>query len=153
MKTKKQENDSHYVIFRQQIKDDIEVLKEKISWVKNIQKEEYAFNYWVLENIYTEVIETCQDNITEYNDKGIDCWVYHKDEKQLYIIQNKYYQENTSLDTRYLSDFLMRPIGSLLEGKYKNKSLQEIFNNIKKDPEHTINLHFFFDTRKRQKRL
>ena len=130
--------------FREQIQDDIDELKEKLSWDKNIRKDEYAFNYWILSNIYNLEEDVANPNITEYNDKGIDCWVHHEDNKKLYLIQNKYYGEETNFDCKELSDFLNRPLASLGENNYKKSlELQNLFNKIKEDKDYTIELHFF----------
>ena len=83
--------------FRQQIKEDIEALKENLAWDPNTNKDEYTFNYWVLSNLYNLDEEECSSNITDYNDKGIDCYVHYEEDKELYIIQNKYYATGYSI--------------------------------------------------------
>ena len=141
-------------IFREQIAEDIKVLQEKLSWDPNISKDDYAFNYWILSNIYNLDEETCSDNITEYNDKGIDCFVHFKDDKELYIIQNKYYQEDTILNHKELSDFLTRPIATLKAGEYKKSTeLQKIYNQAKNDDSYKIFLHFYLSNNKKTKDL
>ena len=119
-----------------------------MSWDENIKKDEYAFNYWVLGNIYSLEEEIHFNNITDYNDKGIDCWVHYKDDKKLYIIQNKYYQEKTTFNINELSDFLTRPFAALNDGNYKNDGLQKAFNAAKEDENYSIELHFFLTQRK-----
>ncbi len=131
-------------IFREQIAEDIALIQENLSWDTNINKDEYAFNYWILSNIYNLDEEACNSNITEYNDKGIDCFVHYKENKELYIIQNKYYSESTVLNSKDVSDFLTRPIASLNDGKYKRSAeLQKIYDQAKKDSEYKIFLHFY----------
>lgn len=131
-------------IFKEQIKEDIEILKEKLSWDPNISRDEYTFNYWILSNIYNLDEEGCNNNITEYNDKGIDCFVHFEEDKELYIIQNKYYDEFTNLSSKELSDFLTRPISCLNNGNYKRSSeLQKIYNKAKEDDSYKIFLHFY----------
>lgn len=39
--------------FKEQIKEDINLLKEKLAWDSQIGKDEYTFNYWVLSNLYS----------------------------------------------------------------------------------------------------
>lgn len=130
--------------FREQIKEDIELLKEKLAWDSQIGKDEYTFNYWILSNIYSLDEEECNTNITEYNDKGIDCFVHYEDDKELYIIQNKYYDENTPLSSKEVSDFLTRPLAKLEEGNYtRSPELQKIYSRIKEDKEYKIFLHFY----------
>lgn len=131
-------------IFKEQINEDIQLLKEKLSWDPNISKDEYTFNYWILSNIYNLDEEECNNNITEYNDKGIDCFVHFEEDKELYIIQNKYYAESTSLCSKELSDFLTRPLSCLSDGNYKRSpELQKIFNQAIEDDSYKIFLHFY----------
>ncbi|HCA42063.1 MAG TPA: hypothetical protein DEP28_02280, partial [Bacteroidetes bacterium] len=61
-------------IFFEQINEDIQLLKDKLAWDTNTSKDEYTFNYWILSNIYNIDEESANNNITEYNDKGIDCF-------------------------------------------------------------------------------
>lgn len=130
--------------FKEQIQEDLDLLKEKLAWDSQIGKDEYAFNYWVLSNIYNLDEEDCNTNITEYNDKGIDCFVHYEDDKELYIIQNKYYHENTPLSSKELSDFLTRPLSKLEEGSYtRSPELQKIYLKIKDDNDYKVFLHFF----------
>ena len=131
-------------IFKQQIKDDIKLIQERLYWAANVKKDEYAFNYWVLSNIYNLDEDVCNDNITEYNDKGIDCFVHYEEDKKLYIIQNKYYEENTPLDRKEVADFLASPLAALNAGDYeKSPELQEIYNKAKKGEGYNIFLHFY----------
>ncbi|MDE0472639.1 MAG: AIPR family protein [Ekhidna sp.] len=130
--------------FREQIKEDIELLQKKLSWDPHIKKDEYTFNYWVLSNLYNLDEEACSSNITEYNDKGIDCYVHYEEDKELYIVQNKYYDTNTKLSSKELSDFLTRPLSKLNEGSYnKSRDLQDIYTKVKKDEDYKIFLHFY----------
>lgn len=130
--------------FRLQIKEDIESLKENLAWDTNTNKDEYTFNYWVLSNLYNLDEEECSSNITDYNDKGIDCYVHYEEDKELYIIQNKYYDTNTRLSSKELSDFLTRPLSKLNEGTYtRSKELQRIYSEIKNDKEYKVFLHFY----------
>ncbi len=130
--------------FKEQIKEDIQLLKEKLAWDAQISKDEYTFNYWILSNIYSLDEEECNTNITEYNDKGIDCFVHYEDDKELYIIQNKYYDENTPLNSREVSDFLTRPLAKLEEGNYtRSPELQKIFSKTKEDKDYKVFLHFY----------
>ncbi len=130
--------------FRLQIKEDIESLKENLAWDTNTDKDEYTFNYWVLSNLYNLDEEECSSNITDYNDKGIDCYVHYEEDKELYIIQNKYYDTNTRLSSKELSDFLTRPLSKLNEGTYtRSKELQRIYSEIKDDNEYKVFLHFY----------
>ncbi|HCN37248.1 MAG TPA: hypothetical protein DIS94_05995, partial [Bacteroidetes bacterium] len=131
-------------IFFEQINEDIQLLKDKLAWDTNTSKDEYTFNYWILSNIYNIDEESANNNITEYNDKGIDCFVEFQEDKELYIIQNKYYSKDTKLNSKEVSDFLTRPIANLKNGEYsKSPELQKIFNSIKDDKEYKIFLHLY----------
>ena len=131
--------------FRDEIKEGIKLIQENRYLDPNIKKDEYAFNYWVLTNIYKLDESVCYDNITEYNDKGIDCFVHHEESKELYIIQNKYYGENTPLKREEVVDFLHTPITILNAGNYpkKRSKLQEIYNQAKNDNGYKIFLHLY----------
>ena len=79
--------------------------------------------------------ETVDENITEYSDDGLDCFVFFEDLKQLYIIQNKFYGETTKLDFKYVqNEFLNKPISTLINNNYKrSRNLQDIFNKYRND--------------------
>ncbi|MCD4747170.1 MAG: AIPR family protein [Bacteroidales bacterium] len=131
-------------ILREQIEEDIQLLKDNLSWDTNVIKDEYTFNYWILSNIYNLDEEECNVNITEYNDKGIDCFVHYEDDKELYIIQNKYYSDKTILSSKEVSDFLTRPLSKLRDGNYRRSvELQKLFEKIKDDEQYKIFLHFY----------
>ena len=129
-------------IFRDQISEDIKLMQENLSWEENIHKDEYAFNCWVLSNIYNLDEEECVNNITEYNDKCIDCFAHYEEDKELYIIQNKYYSSTNRLSSQEVSDFLTRPLATLNNGNYKNRELQKIYSEAKKG-DYTVYLHFY----------
>lgn len=106
-----------------------------------------AFNYWVLSRIYSLDEELIPECITEYNDKCIDCFVYFEESKELFIIQNKFYSETSSIIRASVSDFLGTPLALLQNNQYKkSQRLQNIFNRIKDDSEHKVTLHFFATT-------
>lgn len=130
--------------FMEQIREDIALIQERLSGsVKNIDKAEYAFNYWILTNIYGMDEELCEENITEYSDKGLDCWTIDEEAKTLTIIQNKYYSESTPASSKDLSDFLTRPAAYLNPGTYKrSEALQAAWNKAKAEG-YIINLDFY----------
>ncbi|MCI5145864.1 MAG: hypothetical protein D3923_10130 [Candidatus Electrothrix sp. AR3] len=132
------------ILFREQIKEDLSSIKDCISWDTKIKNDGYAFNYWILSNIYNLDIEECHNHITEYKDKSIDCFVHYDDDHELYIIQNKYYSDSTSLNPKDISDFLVRPTSVLDNNLYKRSpELQKIYNEAKKNKEYKIFLHFY----------
>lgn len=131
---------------REQIKEDIKLIQEQNLYADpRLQKDDFAFNYWVLGKLYNIDDEYILGQITEYKDNSIDCFVHYEDSKELFIIQNKYYSENTALDRKNASDFLNAPLSKLNSGTYnkKSKELQELYNNAKDDPEYKIYLHFY----------
>ena len=85
--------------------------------------------------MFSEDDNVIEDKIIDYNDKGIDCYVWHEELKDLYLIQNKYYDDNSSIDTNYVfNDFLIRSIGSLEKETYnRSKELQKIYSKYKNE--------------------
>ena len=83
------------VDLKKQIDQDILEYQEKLKYIENIQKPEWAFNYWVLDRIFHEDEELIEEKIIDYNDKGIDCYEIYEDTKEIYLIQNKYYNDST----------------------------------------------------------
>lgn len=131
--------------FKKQIEDDIALIQKQFSHIDNkLQKDEYAFNYWVLSRLYSLDEEIIPNNVTDINDKGIDCWVHYEDTKELFLIQNKYYSENTFVQRKDVADFLSTPLSTLLKGNYKkSRELQKIFDRAISDSEYKIWLHFY----------
>lgn len=131
--------------FKIQIDEDIALIQREFGCLdKRLTRVEFAFNYWVLSRIYSLDEEVISPNITEYNDKSIDCFVHYEDTKELYIIQNKYYEASTAVSRNDVSDFLTTPLSVLQKGRYsKNPEFQRIFDRIKGDSEYKIYLHFF----------
>lgn len=131
--------------FKEQIKEDIQLIQRDYGYIDdNLQRDEYAFNYWVLSRLYSldeEIIPSC---VTDIQDKGIDCFVHYEDTKELYLIQNKYYDDNTNVDRNEVADFLKTPLSILLSGKYRrSEELQKIFDRIHGDSEYKIWLYFY----------
>lgn len=135
-------------MFKEQIQEDINIIKEQWEYVDpNLSNDAYAFNYWVLSRIYSLDEEIIPEYITEYSDKGIDCYVYFEENKELYIIQNKYYQDDSTVTRNSVSDFLQSPLTLLKNNNYKkSENLQNIFNKIATDSDYKIYFHFFATT-------
>lgn len=131
--------------FKKQIEEDIERYQENLYYIDNIKKDEWAFNYWVLDKLFYEEEELIESKIIDYNDMGIDAYEFYEDTKELFLIQNKYYSENTKLDTNYIkNDFLLRGITALERGTYsRSEELQGIFNKYKDDPKFTVYLELY----------
>ena len=131
--------------FKKQIEEDIERYQENLYYIDNIKKDEWAFNYWVLDKLFYEEEELIESKIIDYNDMGIDAYEFYEDTKELFLIQNKYYSENIKLDTNYIkNDFLLRGITALERGTYnRSEELQGIFNKYKNDPKFTVYLELY----------
>ena len=131
--------------FREQVKEDISLIQKEYYYAdERLKKDDFAFNFWVLDKIYNLDDEYILSQITEYKDFAIDCFVHYEDSKELFIIQNKYYGEDTNLIRGHAADFLTTPISKLKSNTYKkSQDLQDIFNTVKNDPEYKINFHFY----------
>lgn len=90
--------------FRKQILEDISLLRENNKYITNIDKDEWVFNYWILENIYNVDPELIESQIIEYNDMGIDAYEFIEETKDLYIIQNKFYSDTSILSEHYVKN-------------------------------------------------
>lgn len=137
-------------MFRQQIEEDIALIQKDLLYIdRNLSKEEYAFNYWILSRIFSIDEELIPELITEYSDKAIDCFVHYEENKELYIVQNKYYALDSVVARADVADFLNTPISVLKSNNYKKSNdLQNIFNKAKEDSEYKIFIYFFATTRK-----
>jgi hypothetical protein len=130
--------------FRKQIKEDIDFIKDNyLNLDSKFKKDEYAFNFWIQTKMYEIEEELAVNSITEYNDKGIDCFVSYPETKELFLIQNKYYSKDTNLDVKEVGHFLTTSLSKLAEGNYKNDELQSIYNTAKEDSYYKIWLHFY----------
>jgi hypothetical protein len=131
--------------FKKQIQEDIDIYKEKYSKIINIDNNEWAFNFWILDNLFTIDENIIEEFIIDYNDKGIDCYVWHEDLLDLYLIQNKYYSESTLVSNSYIqNDFLTRAIGALEKGTYtRSKTLQDIYNKYSNEEDFSIHFHLY----------
>ena len=134
--------------FKKQIEEDIADYRERyagIDAMSNIQKDEWAFNFWVLDKFFDEEEELIVDKITDYNDSGIDAYEWFEATKELYLIQNKFYSDDTKLTLNYVqTTFLVEPVSVLNTGHYTHcPELQKIYSKYSADPEFTIHLQCF----------
>lgn len=137
--------DNEMGLFRKQIEDDIKLIQKDYGYLDpNLQRDEFAFNYWILSRLYSLDEDVIPSNVTDIKDQGIDCFVHYEDTKELYLIQNKYYGDGTSVSSAEVADFLYRPLQILLAGNYKRSDeLQKIFDRACSDPDYKIWLHFY----------
>lgn len=137
-------------MFKEQIGEDIALIQKDLLYIdSHLSKEAYAFNYWVLSRIFSIDEELIPELITEYSDKAIDCFVHYEDSKELYIIQNKYYDLSGVVARTDVADFLSTPLTVLKSNNYtKSSDLQNAFNKAKEDSEYKIIICFFATTQK-----
>lgn len=130
---------------KRQIDEDLAEYREKYPNIPNISKPEWAFNFWILDKLFSEDENLIEEKIVEYNDKGIDCYVWHEDLHDLYLIQNKYFSEGTTLTNDYIqNDFLTRAIGALEKGTYNRcPELQNIFNRFCMEDDFTVHFNLY----------
>lgn len=131
--------------FKKQIEEDIKEYQENYKYIDNIEKDEWAFNYWVLDKLFYEDEELVEEKIVDYHDLGIDAYEIYGDTKDIFLIQNKYYGETTGITAEYVkNDFLLRAITALENGTYKKSDeLQGAFSKYKDNAEFTVHLQLF----------
>ena len=74
--------------FKQQIIEDIRGYQKEHPLISNIEKDEWAFNYWVLDKLFYEDEELIEEKILDYHDMGIDAYEIYEDTKEVFLIQN-----------------------------------------------------------------
>lgn len=131
--------------FRNQIKEDIKEYQQRYPYIKNIDKDEWAFNYWILDKFFYEDEELIEEKIIDYNDMGVDAYELYEDTKEIYLIQNKYYSDSSSITANYVkNDFLLRPITALENNTYsKSSEVQSFFNKYKNHDDFTVYLQIY----------
>ena len=131
--------------FKKQILEDIEDYQTRLFAVEHIDKVPWAFNFWILDKLFSIDEDLIEEQIVDYNDKGIDCFVWHEDQHDLYLIQNKFYEEGNNVSVDYFfNDFLTRAIGALEKGTYKRSpALQEIYDKYHEEPDFDIHFQLY----------
>lgn len=131
--------------FKKKIEEDLIEYAEKYPNIANINKKEWAFNFWILDKLFSEDEQLIEEKIVDYDDKGVDCFVWHEELHDLYLIQNKYYSEGSNLTTEYvMNDFLTRAIGALEKGTYsRSKELQDIFTKYSQEDDFHIYFYLY----------
>ncbi len=131
--------------FKNQIDSDIFEYQEKYKDVmNNISKNEWAFNFWILDKFFYVDENEIENYIIDYSDKGIDCYYFYDDTKELYLIQNKYYNK-TKLSGSYLNDDVFsRSINLLKMNEYNHcPKLQQIYNENKNNPKFKVYIEIY----------
>lgn len=131
--------------FKNQIEEDIKVYQKEFPKMDKIKKDEWAFNFWILDKFFYEDEELIEDKIIDYHDLGIDCYQCYEDTKEVYLIQNKYYSDSNKLNVSYIKDdFLVRGITSLEHGDYSHcDELQNFYNKYKNDEDFVVHMHLY----------
>lgn len=139
-------------LFKEQIQEDIKLIQDEHAELNSkLKQDNFAFNYWILGRIYNIDEELIPEYVVDYSDYGLDCFVHYEDTKELFLIQNKYYDDGTALDRTKVADFLKSPLSELKSGTYKkSKDLQTIFSKAIEDSEYKIYLHFYITNNKKQ---
>lgn len=139
--------------FRKQIEEDIKGYQEEYPNIANMSKDDWAFNYWVLDKLFYEEEELIEEKILEYHDMGIDAYEIYEDTKEVYLIQNKYYSDASTIRADYIkNDFLIRGITALENGTYdKCEELQSFFTKYKDHGDFTVYLQVFVTNNKHVK--
>lgn len=137
--------------FRKQIQEDIKEYQSTFSHITNIEKDEWAFNFWVLDKLFYEEDELIEEKIIDYHDMGIDAYEIYEDTKDIYLIQNKYFSDVTSITSDYIkNDFLVRGITALENGTYKKSDeLQKAFTKYKNHDDFTVHLEIYITNNNR----
>ena len=120
--------------FKAQIDEDLQEYAEQYDYEAKMKDADWAFNYWILEKLYSEDFDSMTNaEITDDNDMGIDCYVWHEETHDLYLNQNKHYSEGTHVDANYVqNEFLIHAIAALEEGTYsRSPKLQKIYTKFK----------------------
>ena len=116
--------------FKTQIDEDLKAYAEEYEYEPKMKDADWAFNYWILEKLYSEDFDSMTSaEITDDNDMGIDCYVWHEETNDLYLNQCKHYSPGTYVDVDYLqNEFLIHSIAALEEGTYhRSAQLQKIY--------------------------
>ncbi len=131
--------------FKKQIEQDIKDYQSNYNYINNISKDEWAFNYWVLDKLFYEDEELIEEKIIDYHDMGIDAYEAYEDTKDIFLIQNKYYSDNSAITAEYVkNDFLLRAITALENGTYKkSEELQNVFSKYKNNADFAVYLQLF----------
>ena len=96
--------------FKELIDHDIREYQEQHPANLNLQRNEWAFNFWVLDKLFYEDEEIIESKIIDYRDYGVDCYEIYEDTKEIFLIQNKYYSETTPLSSNYVKNDLYNHI-------------------------------------------
>ena len=131
--------------FKSQIESDIAEYQENFPNIAKIHKDEWAFNYWILDKLFFEDEEIIESKIIDGSDMGTDAYEFYEDTKDVYLIQNKYFSNDSIISADYVkNDFLIRTITALENGTYKKSpELQSFFTKYKDDSDFTVHLQLF----------
>ena len=132
--------------FKLQIDEDIKDIQDQfIDLDPKLSSSDYAFNFWILQKLYSVDENLVPNLILEDSDRGIDCYFFDEDRKTLYLMQNKYFEAGTPLlYGTTIDQFLSRSLEHLYQGVYKRSTeLQDIFTKYKDDEGFNVFLDFY----------
>lgn len=142
--------------FTKQIKEDIKEYQEKYGiTITDIMKDDWAFNFWILDKFFFEDEDLIVDKIVDRKDYGIDVYEWYEDTKELYLVQNKFYSDDTVLKLDYVQNtFLVTPLSVLENGTYsRSQELQKIYTDNKDDENFTIHLQLYVTNNKSDEKI
>lgn len=133
--------------FRKQIEEDIKHIKSELN-SKSRTNNDYYFNHWILVKLFNFDEQVADDYVIDGSDKGIDSYIWFEATKELYLIQAKYYSENTPMNSNYMFDeFFNKPLINLNNRQYKhNDDLQNIFTKYKNDLDFKVKMQLYITT-------
>ena len=133
------------VNFKQQIEEDFRDYRAIYGdSIANINKDAWAFNFWILDKLFNVDEEIIESRIVDYKDYGIDCFEISEETGDIYLIQNKFYDTAKIGITYVKDDFLLRPKAVLDLNNYKKApELQAAYNRMKDNPNFCLHMHIY----------
>ncbi|MBR3159330.1 MAG: AIPR family protein [Atopobiaceae bacterium] len=136
--------------FRTQISEDIAYYQEQHPFLDSMANPDWAFNFWVLDKLYGEDDDVVKSHIIDNHDVGIDCYIWHEETKDLFLIQNKYYDDSSQLTASYFESNIDHAYQMLCDGTYKHcLELQQLFSAYRQHPDFYV-YHCFYVTNNRR---
>ena len=79
-----------------------EAVKKEYGYIDDeLQRDAFAFNYWVLSRLYSLDEEVIPSYVTDIQDKGVDCFVHYEDTKELF-----WFKINTMMKIQMLIEMM-----------------------------------------------
>lgn len=135
--------------FREGIKNDIDELRAgDTEGLFSGKPDSYVFNAVMLVRDFAMESQDFEEHIVDgANDCGIDTWEYDDYLNTLYLVQNKYYGDDTGISSSQLDRSLYDAYSALERGAYARcEALQKVFDEHK-DEDSFVVCHRFNVTR------